>query len=76
MSSKWSSIGSPAGELRGQLTRLEEIAGRSVLTEKAAKVEERESVADTSKKTRSENGESTSGKSDNETVRTGTFPTT
>ena len=54
------------GELRSQLTRLEEIAGRSVPTEKPTGVEERESVAKTPKKTRSKNGKSTSDKPDNE----------
>ena len=44
------------GELRSQLTRLEEIAGRSVPTERPAGIEGRESVADTPKKTRSKNG--------------------
>ena len=55
------------GELRSQLTRLEEIAGRSVSTEKPVGVDEQESVADTLKKTRSKNGKSTSDKPDNET---------
>ena len=61
------------GELRGQLTRLEEIAGRSVPTKKTAEVGERESLADTPKKTCSKNGESTSDKPDNENGKDGIF---
>ena len=65
------------GELRRQLTRLEEIAGRPVPTEKAAEVEERESVTDTPKKTRSKNGKIHVGQArQRERVKTGSFPTT
>ena len=54
------------GELRSQIARLEEIAGRSVPTEKLDVAEDRESVEDISKKPRSNKGELTSAKPDDD----------
>ena len=54
------------GELRRQLTRLEEIAGRRVPTDKSDGVEDRESVDDESKKPRSKTSKSTSDEPDDE----------
>ena len=61
------------GELRRQLARLEEIAVRSVPTEKPDGVEDQESVDDTSKKPRSKNGKSTSDEPDDESGKNERF---
>ena len=50
------------GELRRRLARLEEIAGRSVPTEKPDGADDQESVHDIAKKPRSKNGKLTSAK--------------
>ena len=52
------------GELRRQLARLEEIAGRPVATVKPDEVEDQEPVEDTSKKPRPRQGKSISDKPD------------
>ena len=54
------------GELRRQLARLEEIAGRSVPSVKPDEVEDQEPVADTSKKPRPRQGKLISDKPDDE----------
>ena len=54
------------GALRRQLARLEEVAGRSVPTEKPDEVEDQEPVEDTSKKPRPKHGKATSDKPDDE----------
>ena len=61
------------GELRRQLTRLEEIAGRSVPTEKPDGAEDQESVHDTAKKPRSKNGKLTSAKRNDESGKDESF---
>ena len=54
------------GALRRQLARLEEVAGRSVPTEKPDEVEDQEPVEDASKKPRPKHGKATSDKPDDE----------
>ena len=54
------------GALRRQLARLEEVAGRSVPTEKPDEVEDQEPVEDTSKKPPPKHGKATSDKPDDE----------
>ena len=54
------------GELRRQLTRLGEFAGRSIPAENTDGVKDQESVDDTSKKPRSKDGKSTSNEPDEE----------
>ncbi len=61
------------GELRHQLARLEEIAGRSSPTKKPHEVEDQESVEDTSKKPRPKQGKSTSDKPDDKNGKDESF---
>ena len=61
------------GVLRSQLARLEEIAGRSVPTEKPDGAEDQESVDDTPKKPRSKKGKFTSVKPDDDSGKDDSF---
>ena len=61
------------GELRPQLARLEEIAGRSLPTEKPDGSEDQESVEGTSKKPRSKNGKLTPDKPADESGKDESF---
>ena len=61
------------GELRAQLARLEEIAGRSVPTEEPDRAEDQESVDDVSKKPRSKKGKLTSAKPYDDSRKDGGF---
>ena len=61
------------GELRRQLSRLEEIAGRSVPTEKPDEAQDQEPVEDTSKKPRPKHAKFTSDKPDDENGKDESF---